>query len=130
MKIIDGTDAAMGRLASFAAKESLKGEEVAIINCDKVFITGSRKNIEAEFQVRRGRVGTLQVGPLVSKSNEKMVKRTIRGMLPNFREGRGKEAFRRIKCYNKTPKEYEGKEKISLEKIKPKKAIRLESMRK
>lgn len=130
MKIIDGTNAAMGRLASFAAKEALKGEEIAIVNCNKVIITGSRKNIEADFQQKRGRVGTLQVGPLVSKSNEKIVKRTIRGMLPDFRVGRGREAFKRIRCYNLVPKEYEAQEKIKLEKTKPKKAVSLESMRK
>ena len=130
MKIIDGTNAAMGRLASFAAKEALKGEEIAIVNCNKVIITGSRKNIEADFQQKRGRVGTLQVGPLVSKSNEKIVKRTIRGMLPDFRVGRGRESFKRIRCYNLVPKEYEAQEKIKLEKTKPKKAVSLESMRK
>lgn len=130
MKIIDGTNAAMGRLASFAAKEALKGEEIAIVNCNKVIITGNRKNIEADFQQKRGRVGTLQVGPLVSKSNEKIVKRTIRGMLPDFRVGRGREAFKRIRCYNLVPKEYEAQEKIKLEKTKPKKAVSLESMRK
>ena len=130
MKIIDGTNASMGRLASYAAKEALKGEEVIVVNCNKVLITGSRKNIEAEFQEKRGRVGTLQVGPLVSKVNEKIVKRTIRGMLPDFRRGRGKEVFNKVRCYNTTPKEYESKEKIKLEKVKPKKAITLESIRK
>ena len=130
MKIIDGTDAALGRLASFAAKESLKGEEIVIINCNKVLITGNRKNIEEKFQEKRGRVGTLQVGPKVSKTNEKIVKRTIRGMLPDFRMGRGKEALKKIKCYNTIPQEYESVEKIKLEKIKPRKAIKLESMRK
>ena len=29
--------------------------------------------------------------------------------MPNHREGRGKEAFQRIKCYNGIPKEFEGK---------------------
>ena len=130
MKIIDGTDAALGRLARFAAKESLKGEEIVIINCNKVLITGNRKNIEEKFQEKRGRVGTLQVGPKVSKTNEKIVKRTIRGMLPDFRMGRGKEALKKIKCYNTIPQEYESVEKIKLEKIKPRKAIKLESMRK
>ena len=31
MKIIDGKNAVMGRLASYAAKEALKGEEVVEI---------------------------------------------------------------------------------------------------
>lgn len=130
MRIIDGTDTPMGRLASFAAKESLKGEEVIIVNCNKVVITGSRKDIESNFQIKRGRTGSLQVGPRISKTSEKIVKRAIRGMLPDFRMGRGKECFGRIKCYNEVPKEYESEKKIELEKTKPKKALRLESMRK
>ena len=46
MKIIDGQDIVMGRLASFVAKELLKGEEMNVINCNKVIISGSKKNIE------------------------------------------------------------------------------------
>ena len=49
MKIIDGTGAIMGRLASYVAKEALKGEEVVILNCNDVIITGNRKNIKKNF---------------------------------------------------------------------------------
>ena len=37
-------------------------------------------------------------------------------MLPNYREGRGREAWKRIKCYDKIPKELDGKEFIQLKK--------------
>jgi large subunit ribosomal protein L13 len=130
MKIIDGENAVMGRLASFAAKEALKGEEIVIVNCNKVLISGSRKRVESDFQIKRGRYGSSQKGPRISKSNEQIVKRTIRGMLPNFREGRGKELIKKIKCYNKVPKEYENSEKVKLEQKKLKKSIKLEEMRK
>ena len=113
--IIDGKNAVLGRLASYAAKEALKGEKIIILNCEKVLITGSRKNIEKEFQEKRERVGSGQKGPKYSKVSEKIVKRTIRGMLPDHREGRGREAFKRILCYNKVPKEYETSERVSLE---------------
>ena len=36
MKVIEGKDAVLGRLASFAAKESLKGEEIAVVNCEEI----------------------------------------------------------------------------------------------
>ena len=115
MKILDGTNATLGRLASFAAKESLKGEEIAVINCDKVIITGNKKDIQEEFLQKRRMVGTLQVGPKYSRSTEKIVKRTIRGMLPKHKWGRGKEILKKIKCYNQVPKEFEGKEVIKFE---------------
>ncbi len=129
MKVVDATNYPMGRLASFVAKEALKGEEVKVINCNKVLITGSREYVEKEFQVRRGRYGSSQKGPRISKSNEQIVKRTIRGMLPNFREGKGREAYKRIMCYNEGLGE-EVKEIVTLGKRKPKKSIKLESMRK
>lgn len=114
MKVIDGKDAVLGRLASYAAKEALKGEEVNVVNCEQIIITGNKKNIEEDFAAKRSRVGSGQKGPKLSKTNEKIVKRTIRGMLPNFREGRGRIAFKKIKCFVGIPKEFEAVEKIKV----------------
>ena len=71
--------------------------------------------ISDRFQAKRRRVGSGQQGPKVSRSSHLIVKRTIRGMLPNARQsGRGKDALGRIKCYSGIPKEFEGKKMISL----------------
>ncbi len=115
MKIIDGKGIVLGRLASFVAKEALKGEEIRIVNCEEVIITGSKKNIEENFKKKRSRFGSSQKGPKHHKVSEKIVKKTIQGMLPSPREGRGKEALKRIKCYNRIPKELEGKEIFKFE---------------
>ncbi|MEX0920866.1 MAG: 50S ribosomal protein L13 [Candidatus Pacearchaeota archaeon] len=112
MKIIDGKNAILGRLASYVAKEALKGEEIVILNCDEVIITGRKKDIRETFEKKRGRVGSGQKGPKHSRLSFRIVKRTIRGMLPNHRKGRGKEALKRIKCYSGVPKEFEDKKKI------------------
>ena len=112
MKIIDGSGAVLGRLASFVAKEDLKGEEFVILNCDKVIITGNRKMVEKEFEKKRTKVGSGQKGPKVPRTSEKIVKRAIRGMLPNHRQGRGKDIFKKIKCYSGVPKEFEESKKI------------------
>ncbi|HJZ19238.1 MAG TPA: 50S ribosomal protein L13 [Candidatus Nanoarchaeia archaeon] len=121
MKVIDGEGAVMGRLASYAAKESLKGEEVAVVNCEKIIITGNRKDIKENFEARRKRVGSTQKGPKYSRTPEKIVKKVMRGMLPNARHsGRGRDAFKRIKCYVGVPKEFENSEKINLKQTKNK----------
>ncbi len=125
MKIIDGENAILGRLASYAAKEALKGEELIILNCEKVIITGNRKNIQKEFDERTKRVGHGQKGPKYSRIEEKILKRAIRNMLPNHREGRGKEAFKKIKCYKGIPKEFEKRDKIILKNEKKLKFIKL-----
>ena len=115
MKVIDGRDAVLGRLASYVAKESLKGEEIAVLNCEKIIITGNKKNIKENFESKRKRVGSTQKGPKVSRLNEKIVKRAIRGMLPDYREGRGKIALKRIKCYVGEPIEFKDSKKIIFE---------------
>ena len=112
MKIIDGKNAVLGRLASHVAKESLKGEEIVILNCDQIIITGNKKNIEENFKAKRKRVGSGQKGPKHSRTSEKIVKRTIRGMLPDHRKGRGKQALRRIKCHIGIPKQFQDSKKI------------------
>lgn len=121
MKIIDGTGIPAGRLASYVAKELLKGEEINVVNCEKVIITGNKKNIEKEFHEKRGRVGSVQKGPRHHKTGEKIVKRIIRGMLPNYREGRGRDAWKRLRCYNTIPKELNEQKIVSLKKEKKRK---------
>jgi len=128
MKIIDGTNAVLGRLASYVAKEALKGEEFVILNCDKVVVTGNKKNIQGKFQERRSRGGSSQKGPFHIKTSERVVKRTIRGMLPDHRAGRGRVAFKKIKCFNGVPKEFEEAKKIISGKPNPNKFIFVKEM--
>lgn len=106
MRYIDATDSTVGRLASYVAKQSLKGEEFKIFNCSAAVISGNKKMIAREFSEKRSRFGHSQKGPKHHATSEKIVKRSIRGMLPNFREGRGKIAFKRIMCYNEIPNEF------------------------
>lgn len=113
MKVIDGKNAVLGRLASYVAKEALKGENIVVVNCEQVIITGNKRSTKEFFEKKKGRVGSGQKGPKHSLTSEKIVKRTIRGMLPNHRKGRGKVAFQRIRCHHGIPKEFEDVKKIS-----------------
>lgn len=119
MKIIDGNGARLGRLASYVAKEALKGEEIAILNCEEVIISGNKAMIKKKFEKKRRMIGSSQKGPKHPKPAHMIVKRAIRGMLPEHRFGRGKVAFKRIKCYRGIPKEFEGKKKITAGKKDP-----------
>ena len=118
MKLIDGKGVTMGRLASNVAKLALKGEEVRVFNCNEVIITGNFDTTKDAFTRKRNMIGHSQKGPKHHADSEKIVKRAIRGMLPNYREGRGKMALQRIKCFVGVPKEYEEKKLISLPKSK------------
>jgi len=130
MKIIDGKNAVLGRLASYVAKEVLKGEKVVILNCEQVIITGNRKSIKENFEIKRGRVGSSQKGPKHHRTSEKIVKRVIRGMLPDHRKGRGKEALKRVKCYSGIPKEFQETKKITAGKEKGNKFIKIKEVTK
>lgn len=116
--IIDATNATLGRLASYAAKQSLQGKKVTILNSEKTIITGRKKFTIGKYQEKKQRGGVSQKGPFFPKDPERIVKRTIRGMLPNFREGKGKEAFKRIICYKGVPEEYKEKKAIKAGKEK------------
>ncbi len=116
--IIDGEKAILGRLASYVAKQILKGKKIAIVNSDKVIVTGKKRKIQENYYAKRRKVGDSQKGPKFSKNPEKILKRTIRGMIPEHRKGRGKQALKRVRCYNKIPIEFEKEKKIKAGKEK------------
>ncbi len=119
MKVIDGNGAVLGRLASYAAKEALKGEEIAVVNVDEIMITGNKKDIRENYDERRTKVGSTRKGPKISRDTERIVKRAIRGMLPKARHpGRGRDAIKRVKCYRGVPKEFESAKKVTFEENK------------
>lgn len=107
MVLINAKDIILGRLATTVAKNALLGESVDVINCEKAIITGNRKTILAKYHARRKR-GIPTKGPFFPKRADMLVRRTIRGMLP-FKRPKGREAYRRVKCYIGVPNEFHGK---------------------
>lgn len=113
MKIfIDAENSAMGRVASYAAKQALQGNDIIIVNSDKTLISGRNEQNIDDFKARRA-LNTIKPkkGPFFSKSTEKIMKRCVRGMLPDFRIGRGRIALKKIMCYNGIPAQF-AKEKL------------------
>ena len=100
MKIIyDGEDAVFGRLASVVAKDLLKGDEVDVINCEKIIVSGDKKLLVKKILQKRemGSGGSMK-GPKYPRVADRLVKRMIRGMLPRDR-AKGRDAFRNLKVY-------------------------------
>ena len=111
--VIDATGATLGRLASFAAKQALLGNNIAIINSEKAIITGNKKDIFDEYIARRQRGKGSAKAPIFPSKAEHIVKRTVRGMLAH-KKARGNDAFKRVRCYEGTPKNYESGEKLNM----------------
>ena len=104
--IIDGTGAVFGRICSFTAKKALEGNEVIIVNSEKTIMTGNKKDTIAKYSSVRKKGGHSQKGPKLSNVPHRILKRAIRGMLPDHRKGQGKETLKRIKCYDGIPEEF------------------------
>lgn len=109
---IDSEGSSMGRVCSYAAKQALAGNEIIIVNSEKAVISGRKEQNIVDFRLKR-QLNTIKPtkGPFFSKSPEKIMKRCVRGMLPDYRLGRGRIAWRLVKCYAGMPAEF-AKEKF------------------
>lgn len=124
---IDGSHATMGRLASYAAKQALLGHDVIIVNANDVVIIGRKEDAVSKYQILIEKGGASLKGPRIIRTPERMLKRTIRGMLPHKQE-RGRTALSKIKCYNEIPEEYKEVKKIKAGKEKRGKFISLKDL--
>ncbi len=109
--IINGKHAVMGRLSSAVAKELLKGNEVIILNAEKVLITGSPAVVKEKYLQQRRR-GSPQHGPFFPKNPNLILRRVIRGMLP-YKKEKGRKAMKNLRVYIGFPEEFEKKEIVS-----------------
>lgn len=126
--IIDGENAVFGRLCSYVAKKALEGNEVVIVNSEKTIITGNKKNTIERYKRLIAKGGFSQKGPKYIKLPYMMLKRGIRGMLPDHRRGIGKQAFSRIKCYEGIPEEFKDVKMIKSKRVKGFKFIELKEL--
>ncbi|WXG40523.1 MAG: 50S ribosomal protein L13 [Candidatus Freyarchaeum deiterrae] len=107
--VIDATNLILGRLASVVASHLVQGQRVAVINAEKAVITGTKKAIISRYKWK------LQIkthtqplkGPFHFRRPDRIVKRTIRGMLP-WKRPKGKAAYKHLRVYLGVP-EYLGK---------------------
>lgn len=128
---IDAEGAVRGRVASFAAKQALQGNEIFVLNSEKAVISGDPyMNIEDFKEHRRINTNKPEKGPFFSKDSEKIMKRCIRGMLPDYRVGRGREAWKRIKCYIGIPEEFSKEKLTKIETKAPLKQMTIEKLSK
>ncbi len=119
--IVDGRDLILGRLCASIAKRALQGEEIAIVNAEKIVVSGNKEDI-FEKKLEMLHRGQQNYGPFYPKTPERMVKRVIRGMLP-YKKSKGREALKRVKCYIGLP---EGFKNEKLERIDAAESKRLQ----
>ncbi|NMX21380.1 50S ribosomal protein L13 [ANME-1 cluster archaeon GoMg4] len=117
MEIIDGEGLILGRLASAVAKKLLteKDTEIVIVNAERVVISGSKERTFKDYKAKKDR-GSKEQGPYYPKMPDRIVKRTVRGMLP-YKQAKGRDAFSRLKVYLGIPEDYESGERVKVENV-------------
>ena len=105
--LVDASNMIVGRLGAMVAKKALLGEKIDIVNAEKAVISGKRAVILAKFKQRASR-GTWAKGPHYIRSPDRLLRRMIRDMLP-YKQSKGREAFKNIKCWIGVPAEFKEK---------------------
>jgi large subunit ribosomal protein L13 len=101
--IIDAKDLILGRMASTIAKRLLKGEKIIVVNAEKSVLSGKKKSrvIDAKGFLE---VGHPKKGPFHYRRPDRIVRRTVRGMLP-YKQPKGKQAYKMLKVFIGMPEE-------------------------
>lgn len=101
--VVNAEGLILGRMCSKIAKRLLNGEVIIIVNAEKIVLSGKKKSKVAEAK-QFLEVGAPERGPFHSRRPDRIVCKTVRGMVP-WRQPKGKNAYKRLKVYMGVPKE-------------------------
>ena len=122
MQVIDGSEHIMGRLATHVAKQLLNGEDVTVVNAERIVITGKKESILEDYKHRR-KIGKTRKGPFYPRMPDRIFRRTVRGMVP-YQQPRGRTAYKKLRVYVGVPKELEKQATTQVETAMDKGALR------
>ena len=116
--VVDATNHVAGRLSSHVAKLLLKGNRVAVVNCEKIMYSGNRSNLIQEYRefLEINSIINYKHGPVHYRRPDTIISKMIRGMLPYEGKPSGVAAFKRLRAYIGSPQELKPFEKIQFEK--------------
>ncbi|RLI19350.1 50S ribosomal protein L13 [Candidatus Bathyarchaeota archaeon] len=110
--VIDASGLILGRMASIVAKRLLEGERIEIVNAEKAVVSGKRLRVIKRYKEFL-EVGGQGRGPIHWRRPDRLVRKTIRGMLP-YRQWRGKRALKRLRVHIGVPEELQDVEKETI----------------
>lgn len=99
--IIDADGLILGRMATSVAKRIINGEEIVVINAEKAILSGKKRS-KLKDAIEFLSVGQYRRGPFHYRRPDKIVRKSVRGMLP-FKQPKGKQAYKRLKVYMGVP---------------------------
>lgn len=105
--IVDASKQILGRISSKIAKKLLNGEKIEVINSEKAIVTGKPDEILERYKKKKKR-GDPYHGPYYPKKPDKILRRSIRGMLP-YKKSKGREALQKLNVFIGNPNNKKGK---------------------
>lgn len=105
--VIDGKGHLLGRLASVVAKQLLAGQELVVVRCEEIDISGTRHRNRRNFQnylAKRTNTNP-KWGPFHHRAPRMILIKAVRGMLPR-KTKRGEAALALLKTFEGVPPEY------------------------
>lgn len=99
--VVNADKLILGRMASAVAKRLLEGEKIAIVNADRAVISGKKRSKVGKAK-KFLEVGHARKGPFHSRRPDRIVRRTVRGMLP-YKQFKGKQAYKRLRVFIGVP---------------------------
>jgi len=117
--IVNADGLILGRMTSMVAKRLLNGEEIIIVNAEKAVLSGKKKSKVAEAKEFLD-VGYPGIGPFHRRRPDRIVRRTVRGMLP-YKQPKGKNAYKRLKVFMGVPDDLKDQKMETLEKAQARK---------
>lgn len=117
--VIDGDHLILGRMASLVAKRLMKGERITVVNAEKAVISGNKKRKVNEVK-KYLEVGHPKKGPFHHRRPDKILRRTVRGMLP-YKKPKGKKAYKNLTVVIGVPEELKDRKTESLSEAHAKK---------
>jgi len=105
--IIDAEGLILGRMGTYIAKRLLNGEEIVIVNAEKAILSGRKAGKLADAKEFLS-VGAPLRGPFHYRRPDRIVRKSVRGMLP-YKRPKGKQAFKRLRVYMGTPDDFKDK---------------------
>lgn len=111
--IVNAEGLVLGRMCSKIAKRLLNGEQIIIVNAEKSVISGKKKSKVAEAKEFL-EVGAPERGPFHSRRPDRIVRKTVRGMLP-WSQPKGKSAYKRLRVFMGIPSELKDQQMETVE---------------
>lgn len=111
--VIDGKGHLLGRLASIIAKQALGGQQVIVVRCEEIDISGrehrNRRNFQSYLNKRTNT--NPRWGPFHHRAPSKILMKAVRGMVPR-KTKRGEAAMARIKAFEGIPPDFAKKKRM------------------